>query len=558
MHFSRNTWLLLLAWLVAVPAFAQRLPAGPQVLTIFSDIDDTEQPYALYLPPNYDESKAYPFVMMLHGAGSNHRLALRRVFGKSNEEGATDVETSRVFPDWKAVDYIVAAPFARGTTGYQGIAEQDVMDILADVKKRFRIDENRMYLTGLSMGGGGSLWIGLTRPDLWAAIAPVCPAPPQGTEVFAPNVLNVPMHFFQGGADPVVKPEGTRQWVENLKQLGTQVTYKEFPGVQHDSWVQAYQDEFIFDWFRQFTRNPYPDRVRFATDRYAYNGAYWVTLDQLTTGTPSEIDVQFTAPNTLEVTTHNLNAFTLQLADHPKFNAGAPLALSIDGKKLKKVPAAGTLHLSKQDKGKWAVAPYTAPAMAKQPGAEGPISAAFAERHVYVYGTADDPTPEELQKRMAMAQKAADWSTYRGEFLGRVMVFPRVLADKDVRPSDFAEANLILFGTQETNRIIAQYSDQLPLQLDPGASDLGLLYVYPVQGHYVVVNSGLPWWANQEASGMPFVPSVQRLLGGFKDFVLFKGSADQVVTDGYFDQHWQLPAEAAAAMQATHSVAVTP
>lgn len=167
---------------------AQRLESGPQVLTFFSDVDDTEQPYGLYLPPDYDATKAYPLVISLHGAGSNHRLNLRRVFGKSNADGENDVEASRYFPEWEDVDYIVASPFARGTVGYQGVAEKDVMDVIADVKRRFSIDENRMYLTGLSMGGGGTLWIGLTRPDLWAAIAPVCPAPPDGTEDFAPSI----------------------------------------------------------------------------------------------------------------------------------------------------------------------------------------------------------------------------------------------------------------------------------------------------------------------------------------------------------------------------------
>ena len=166
---------------------AQKLSPGPQVLTFHSDADDTEQPYGLYLPKNFDENKKYPLVMMLHGAGSNHRLALKRVFGKTNGEGETDVEASRYFQPWEDVDFIVASPYARGTAGYQGIPEEDVYAVLDDVKKRFKIDENKTYLTGLSMGGGGTLWIGLTRPDIWAAIAPVCPAPPAGTFDLAAN-----------------------------------------------------------------------------------------------------------------------------------------------------------------------------------------------------------------------------------------------------------------------------------------------------------------------------------------------------------------------------------
>ena len=68
--------LLLMAILIGNFTWGQKLPAGPQVTTFYSDADDTEQPYGLYIPKNYDPSKKYPMVMMLHGAGSNHRLAL--------------------------------------------------------------------------------------------------------------------------------------------------------------------------------------------------------------------------------------------------------------------------------------------------------------------------------------------------------------------------------------------------------------------------------------------------------------------------------------------------
>jgi predicted transposase YdaD len=74
--------------------YAQFSKEGPQVETFYSVIDDSEQPYALYLPENFDNEKTYPLVIMLHGAGSNHRLALKRVFGKSNLQGDNDVDAS--------------------------------------------------------------------------------------------------------------------------------------------------------------------------------------------------------------------------------------------------------------------------------------------------------------------------------------------------------------------------------------------------------------------------------------------------------------------------------
>jgi predicted esterase len=543
----KNTKLLLCLLFVSSIAFGQKLPAGPQVLTFHSDVDDTEQPYGLYIPRNFDENKKYPLVIMLHGAGSNHRLSLRRVFGKSNGPGETDVETSRVFPQFRDVDYIVASPFARGTMGYQGVAEKDVMDVLADVKKRFRIDEDRTYLTGLSMGGGGTLWIGLTRPDIWAAIAPVCPAPPAGTEELAGNALNYPAWFHHGDKDQAVPVAVSRDWTKKLKDLESTVEYTEYPGVNHNSWENAYANGQIFDWFSKFKRNPFPDRVRYATHQYKYNKAYWVNIDNVIPGVLAEIDVKFTGPNTLDIKTAHLTAFTLNLAGHPQYKPGQPLTVTIDGKKIKAQAADNvSFNMVKGKKGsEWVNARFEPSATSKKAGAEGPIGAAMSDRHVYVYGTAGNPSEEELKKRREIAETAANWAVYRGEFLGRIMVFPRVLADKDVRPSDFDAANLVLFGTKETNTLIDKFSASLPLELNASAVEThGLVYVVPVNNHYVVVNSGLPWWTSTKLGQGRFVPPNLQSLGGLKDFLLFQGGNDVKVAEGYFTNDWTTPDDA--------------
>ncbi|MCD9015415.1 carboxylesterase family protein [Parachryseolinea silvisoli] len=554
MNLRTTLTTLALAALLLPAARAQKLAPGPQVMTFFSSIDDTEQPYGLYLPPNYDETKKYPLVIMLHGAGSNHRLSLRRVFGKSNANGENDVEATLYFPQWKDVDYIVASPYARGTMGYQGVAEHDVYDVLADVKKRFSIDEDRTYLTGLSMGGGGTLWIGLTHPDIWAAMFPVCPAPPKGTDDLAGNALNVPMYFHHGDQDSAVPVAVSREWTKKLKELGVNVEYTEYPGVNHNSWENAYKEEAAFDWFRKYTRQKFPDRVLYNSRNYKYNHAYWVTLDQLTPGALATIDAAFTAPNQLIIKTTALGAFTLQLAGHPKFDAAKPLQVTLDGKKVK-VATAPALSFQQQA-GKWVTTKYEAPAGVKKSGAEGPISAAFSERHVYVYGTAGNPSEAELKARMDIATQAANWSVYRNAFLGRIMVFPRVMSDKEVRPSDFQSSNLVLFGTRETNTLVEKYSDRLPVALKAGTTDYGLIYVLPIDGHYVVVNSGLPWWAMNKQTQFAFAPVAVATLGEFKDFALFKGSPGTIVSDGYFDASWKLPEAERAKLEASGVVTV--
>jgi poly(3-hydroxybutyrate) depolymerase len=560
LHFEKILLNILIGLCTFVAGVnAQKLPSGPQVLTFFSDADDTEQPYGLYLPENFDENRKYPLVVMLHGAGSNHRLALRRVFGKSNAEGETDVEATRSFPKWDNVDFIVASPYARGTAGYQGIPEQDVYDVLDDVKKRFKIDENRIYLTGLSMGGGGTLWIGLTRPDIWAAIAPVCPAPPAGTFDLAPNAQNFPVHFFHGDADPVVPVAGTQKWVAELQGMGVEVSYKEFVDVKHDSWVSAYDNEFIFEWFGHAARNPYPDRVRFVSKQYKYNKAFWVVFDRFPYGKVADIEAKFAKENSLDITTKNLEKFTLNLKGHPKFKPGAALNIKIDGTTVN-AKTDSSVTLFRESSGKWQVEAATIMSVytGKKPGAEGPIFAAFSSRHVYVYGTADNPSPEELKKRVEIATQAANWSQYRGEFLGRMMFFPRVLSDKEVRASDIESGNLILFGTKETNALIAKHAARLPLHLKSSDTTHGLFYVFPLDGHYVAVSSGLPWWAGAADQGFPFVPVMHRKLAEFKDIVFFKDSSSNLLIDTYFKDNWTLTDETKNKLSGSGVVDITP
>jgi predicted esterase len=510
---------------------AQTWQPGPQVGTFFSAIDDSDQPYGLYVPKEYSTARRWPLVVSLHGAGSNHRLNLRRVFGKGNRPGEPDSQASRYFPPLADIDMIVASPLARGTMGYQGIAEQDVLDVLADVKNRFAIDDDRVYLTGLSMGGGGALWIGLTRPDLWAAIAPVCPAPPEEAAELAGNAINVPMKLFQGAIDPVVPAAGTREWHQRLTAAGVQAEYVEYPGIRHNSWDLAYKDAAIFDWFRGFRRERMPRRVRFSTRSYRHGSAYWIRLDGITPGTLATIDARREGTRVL-VDTEGVEGFTLALKDRLA-------TVAINGTEVRLKPGAA-LSFSRTPKG-WAVVAVKTPA-GKRAGLEGPVFDALAAPHVYVHG----PDTREL------ATAAADWSTTRSKLLLNF----RVIEDRAFSETD---GNIVLFGTRETNSVLAKYSAALPLHLNPGAADYGLVYTYPVGNRMVVVNSGLPYWTRIDQAKVPgfgFLPLRYRLLRSFGDFVLFKGGIDNIVAEGRFDNQWKLPEGMAERFRATGAVEV--
>ncbi len=550
--------LLGIAFLMVLPALslAQRLQPGPQDLSFFSKVDDADQPYSVYIPENFDESKEYPLVVFLHGAWSNHRLGLRRLFGVGNSQGydfikpgnasyENDVEASRYWPPFRPVGYIAAAPFARGTAGYQGIAEEDVYEMITDLRSRFRIDNDRIYLTGLSMGGGGTLWLGLTRPDLWAAIAPVCPAPPEGILELAGNAGNLPVHLFIGDKDFLY--ETATLWKGELEKRALSLDYVEYPGVGHNSWEWAYKDGFIFDWFSQFKRDPYPEKVSYTTRWFRYNSAYWVTIDDLVPGEKATVEAAFTSANTLTVTTQGVHAFTLTLEGHPLFTAARRVSVTLNGKSFS-VRSAGSVSFMLSG-GKWVNSRFTPGLTSKQKGSEGPLYEAVTGSHIYVYGTADNPAAEVLAARRAEASAAADW----GGLGGRIMVFPRVVADKDVRPSDYIRSNLILFGTRETNLVIARFADELPLHLTGSSDQYGLVFIYPMNRRYLLINSGLPWWTPRAhggaEAGYRFGGVKAEALKNLGDYLLFRGSPDEVVAEGKFDNNWQLPADAAKRLE---------
>jgi poly(3-hydroxybutyrate) depolymerase len=549
--------LLCCAALLAfvVMAAAEGLKPGAQVTTFRSQIDDTEQPYALYIPRDFDHARRYPLVISLHEGNSSHRLNLRRVFGRGNLAAEAYEHASPRFPRLRDIDYIVASPLARGGMGgYQGVAEREVYDVLDDVERRLPIDQDRVYLTGISAGGAGALWLAATRPDIWAAVAAVCPAPaPEATEL-AGNLVNVPVHLFHGDADPVVSVELSRLWTAKLAAYGAPVEYAEYRGVRHNSWELAYKDGAVFDWFGQHKRNRFPDRVRYATRSYNYNSAYWVRIDELTPGRLATIDARFVKANRIEAKTSGIGAFTLELKGHPAYSARRPLHITVDGNQVR-VRTAATLSFSRRNGG-WTSKRYIAPKAAKGRGAEGPISDAMSNRHIYVYGTGGAPGAAEMEQRRGQAARAAAWSAPGSP----APVSFRVLADKDVSESDAESANLILFGGKETNSLIARFSAQLPIELNAGAADYSLTFIYPQGRRYIVINSGLPWWTGAEYSGRTpglGIPSPYAVAVTFEDFILFKGSLEHVIAEGRFDDQWRVPHATAEKMIATGAVKIT-
>src|SRR5205085_8420633 len=114
---------------------------------------------------------------------------------------------------------------------------QRALDILAEVTKEYRVDPERIYLTGLSMGGYGAWHMAIQDPSRWAAIVPVCGG---GNPKQVEKIKDIPCWCFHGAADKTVPPARSREMIEALKAVGAHPRYTEYPGVGHNSWDRAY------------------------------------------------------------------------------------------------------------------------------------------------------------------------------------------------------------------------------------------------------------------------------------------------------------------------------
>ncbi|RMD56658.1 MAG: phospholipase, partial [Nitrospirae bacterium] len=129
--------------------------------------------------------------------------------------------------------------------------EEDIIQVIEDVKKYYRIKSDQIYLTGISMGGHGTWYIAGRHPELFAAIAPVCGygcGEFGSPKVDVERLSSTPAYVLHGDNDNVVPVTSSRIMVKKMRHLGFEVQYKELRGVGHNCWDIVYKDPSLIDW----------------------------------------------------------------------------------------------------------------------------------------------------------------------------------------------------------------------------------------------------------------------------------------------------------------------
>jgi predicted peptidase len=203
------------------------------------EVDGDPRLYSVYVPADYDGQSPMPLIVFLHGAGE------RGLHGTEPlHEGLG--EAVMAHPErWPA---IVLFPQCRPRVWWD--EQRAVIDAaLADTMTAYRIDGDRIYLTGISMGGYATWMYGADRADFFAALAPICGG---GSVEDAEALARVPIWAFHGALDPVVDVGETRTMVDAVQEAGGLVKYTEYPDLEHNSWDRAYADPEFAAWlFKQ-------------------------------------------------------------------------------------------------------------------------------------------------------------------------------------------------------------------------------------------------------------------------------------------------------------------
>ncbi|MGA0559020.1 prolyl oligopeptidase family serine peptidase [Larkinella sp. VNQ87] len=526
--------------------------------TFVSAIDGSVQYFGV-APQSKPDGQAPALFLSVHGAGVEGIGQARAYQPK----------------DWG----VLVAPTNRRPRGFnwEDWGRLDALEVFNLAKKQFKPDPQRIYLTGHSMGGHGTWYLGATFPGHWAAIAPCAGYPtlagygshdgkipeeganamekillrasnPSNVIALASNYKPLGVYILHGDADRTVSVEYARQMRKLLGTFHPDFTHYEYPGGSHWYGNESVDWQPLFDYFKwhRIKADSAMNALDFTTANPAISSTMrWATIEQ------QEHPLQYSRvqvtrdkkAKTITGKTDNIHLLSLSLAD---FAPGETVTITLDSLKTvshRVSQADERLYLVKN--GDWAVGAKPA---ATQKGAHrnGTFKEPFNHRMVFVYGTAG--TAAENEWAYNKARYDAETWYYRGN--GAVDIIP----DKAFTPAQYADRGVVIYGNATTNRAWNSLLANCPIQVSRGqmtvgaerfsSDDLSAYFAWsrtdsPVASVAVVAGTGLV--------GMKAADANQYFAGGsgFPDYMIFgldmvKNGIKGVRKAGFFDNNWQL------------------
>lgn len=536
----------------------QVLPSVHHERTFVSRIDGSVQYYSVAPAIRKSAGGTKAMVLTVHGAGVEARNQARAYKSK----------------EW--TDIVAATNRRPYGFNWEEWGRIDGLEVLEEAKKVFKPDLSRIYLTGHSMGGHGTWFLGTTYPDKFAAIAPCAGYPDiagygrgRGDQMhdqhktydafrrggnggrvvtMAKNLQQSGVYIFHGNADSVVSPSQARRMRETLGKFHTDFCYYEYPGGEH--W---FGDESV-DWppiFEFFSRHSIPAEkdvkdIDFQTASPAISAKdYWIELEQQVR--PYEFTHIIASQKDDSIKVAKAENAAMIVFDIPALNpSSTQVVISINGQNLP-VPSAKKAVLALEN-GLWAVKGEINKRH-KYAARYGGFKNAYDNNVVFVYATKGNARENEWYQNKARFD--AETFYYRGN--GSIDVIP----DTEYSTAKYADRNVIIYGNKDNNRAWNALLKDCPVQVGKsgitagarsfGGDDLGTYFIYP---HPYSETASVGVVAGTGDAGMRSTSPNNYISGitGFPDLMIFradmlKDGLQGMEAAGFFDNDWKLTGE---------------
>ncbi len=520
--------------------------------TFISKVDGSVQYFSV--APSTTSGKNQALVLSVHGAGVEAK-GQARAYSKKDWTNLVAATNRRPYGfNWEVWGCI------------------DGMEVLAEAKRLFEPDPSRIYLTGHSMGGHGTWYLGVTYPDHFAAIAPCASYPdiigysqlngdrmhetePQyemfkrgantgRTLELKRNYLQLGVYILHGDADRTVLPDQARMMRRTLGEFHPDFCYYEYPGGEH--WFGNHSVDWppIFDYFKlhSIPANQEKNHIEFHTASPGVSASnYWVRIDRQIHSYQFSNVVFDHAKDTIKGTTDNVQGLTLFLSTLELKNT--PVLIVDDQQIIVDAPAKD-IYLTK-NQGKWTVVAEVNTSE-KYAARYGGFKSAFENRMVFVYATGGNREENEWYRNKACFD--AETFLYRGN--GSV----EVIADKDFSPKAYPDNNIVVYGNATNHKAWNLLLSHSPVQVSREevrfggqvlkGNDLAAYFIYP-RNDCPTASVGVVAGTGNEGMKATFANNYISGITGFPDLMIFntdmlKDGLKGVKISGFFGYDWSI------------------
>ncbi|HET6883258.1 MAG TPA: hypothetical protein VFI31_24015 [Pirellulales bacterium] len=533
-----------------------------------SRIDGSVQPYGLVVPESY-ESKG-----QMH-----HRLD---IWFHGRAEHLSEVnfleERRKKTGQFTPRDTLVLHPYGRYCNAFKFAGEVDVLEALADVERRYRVDPESICVRGFSMGGAACWHFAVHHADRWFAANPGAgfaetpaflnhfqkeAAQPTWFErklyqlydcnEWAPNLFHCPTVAYSGEKD--VQKQAADIMEQALEEAGMRLRHVIGPGTAHSYHPDsAAEVERSIDSLAEMGRDRYPTAVHLVTYTLKYNRMGWLTVEGIAEHWQrSAVEAIVADASSLDVNTDNVTDLSF---DYPSgwcpFDVDQPISALIDNQELTLPPPLSDRSWQAKvylDEGKWEVGTRPRDGLSKRHDLQGPVDDAFMDRFLFVRPSGE--AANEAAGKWSKAELERAVYEWRRQFRGNAPVKD----DGEVSDDDIANANLVLWGDPSSNRLLAKIAYRLPIAWKKDAIQVGdksfpanrhaLILIFPNPlnpKRYVVLNSGFTYreyaYLNN-ARQVPKLPDWAVIDLNTPPDALWPG---KVAAAGFFDEAWRLKA----------------